>query len=122
MLMTRPVAYYTERSAHFLDRVDDELAAGELEVACEMLWGSAAHAVKAAAESKGWPHGTHRRLADVVERLINDGWAPPHISGQYKMASDFHQGFYGDRQFSAAHIRFAQATIADFTQTLRRLT
>ena len=52
MLMPRPVAYYTERSAHFLERVDDELAAGELEIACEMLWGGAAHAVKAAAVAK----------------------------------------------------------------------
>ena len=121
MLMPRPAAYYTERSAHFLERVDDELAAGELEIACELLWGAAAHAVKAAAESKGWPHGTHQRLADAVERLINDGWAPPHISGQYKMASDFHQGFYGDREFSVAHIQFAKATITDFVDTLRRL-
>ena len=43
MLMTRPTTYYTERSAHFLARVDDELAHGELEVACELLWGGAAH-------------------------------------------------------------------------------
>lgn len=121
MLMPRPAAYYTERSAHFLERVDDELDAGELEVACELLWGAAAHAVKAVAQSKGWSHGTHRRLSAVVERLVNEGWVPPHLSGQYKMASDFHQGFYGDREFSVAHIQFAKATIADFVNTLRRL-
>ena len=121
MLMPRPAAYYTERSAHFLARVDDELAAGELEIACELLWGAAAHAIKAVAESKGWSHGTHRRLAAVVERLVNEGGAPPHLSGQYKMASDFHQGFYGDRVFDADQIRRARATITDFTSTLRRL-
>ena len=37
------------------------------------------------------------------------------------MASDFHQGFYGDREFRVAHIRFAKVTIADFVDTLRRL-
>ena len=115
MLMPRPAAYYTERSAHFLARVDDELAAGEL------LWGAAAHAVKAAAESKGWSHGTHRRLSAVVERLVNEGWVPPHLSGQYKMASDFHQGFYGDRVFDADQIRRARATIAEFVSALHRL-
>ena len=121
MLLPRPVAYYTERSAHFLARVDDELARGELEVACEMLWGAAAHAVKSAAGRRGWKHGTHRLLAIAVERLIDEERAPPHLSGQYKMASDFHQGFYGDREFSAAHIRFAKATIAEFINTLHRL-
>ena len=120
MLQPRLPEYYWERSAHFLARVDDELAVGELEIACELLWGAAALAIKAIAQQRGWPHGEHRLLRATVDRLISDG-APPHLQGQYMLASDFHQGFYGDRQFRVDHIRFAQATIADFTQTLLRL-
>ena len=120
MLQPRPAAYYTERSAHFLARVAAELDAGELEIACELLWGAAALAIKAFAQQRGWHHGEHRLLRVAVDRLISDG-APPHLLGQYRLASDFHRGFYGDRVFDADQIRRAQATIADFTQTLRRM-
>lgn len=120
MLRPRLPGYYRERSAHFLARVDDELAAGEPEVACEMLWGAAAHAIKSVAQKRGWPHAEHRLLRVAINRLINDG-APPHLLGQYRMASDLHQGFYGDRESSAAHIRFAKATIAEFVGVLHRL-
>ena len=120
MLQPRLPEYYRERSAHFLARVDGELTAGELEIACELLWGAAAHAIKAIAQQLGWPHAEHRLLRAAVDRLISDG-APPHLRGQYLMASDFHQGFYGDREFSVAHLRFAQSTIAEFVSALHRL-
>ena len=53
------IAYHKERSWHFLDLVDDELARGELEEASNKLWGAAAHAIKAIAESRGWEHHAH---------------------------------------------------------------
>ena len=121
MLRPRPVAYYTERSRHFLALVDSELARGELEIACELLWGAAAHAVKSAAGRRGWHHGTHRLLAIAIERLIDEERAPPHLSGQYKMASDLHQGFYGDRVFDADQIRRAKEPITEFISTLHSL-
>ena len=120
MLGPRTVAYYTERSGHFLARVDGELAAGDIEVACEMLWGAAAQAIKAAAQEFGWPHGEHRLLRIAVESLVHNG-APPHLLGQYRMASDFHQGFYGDRIFTADQVRRAKEPIAEFVGALRRL-
>ena len=86
-----------------------------------MLWGAAAHAIKSAAQRRGWAHGAHMLLAVVVERLVAEAAAPPHLSGQYKMASDFHQGFYGDRIFSAAHIHRAKEPVAGFIQTLESL-
>lgn len=120
MLQPRLPEYYRERSRHFLARVDDELAAGELEVACEMLWGAAAHAIKAIAQERGWDHAEHRLLRMAVSRLISAG-APHHLLGQYLMASDFHRGFYGDRVFDADQIRRAKAPIAEFINTLHRL-
>ena len=50
---TDTVACHRERSWHFLDPVDDELARGELKEAGSKVWPAAAHAVKAAAESLG---------------------------------------------------------------------
>ena len=120
MLAPRTVAYYTERSRHFLARVEGELAAGDIEVACEMLWGAAVQAIKAVAQRLGWPHGEHRLLRVAVERLVGNG-APPHLLGQYRMASAFHQGFYGDRIFNADQLRRAQEPIAEFIAALRRL-
>lgn len=118
MVTTRSPERYRERSGHFLARVDSELAAGEIEVACELLWGAAAQAIKSVAQQSGWPHDEHRLLRIAVSRLINAG-APSHLLGQYRMASDFHRGFYGDREFNAGNIRLGKEVIADFIQTLQ---
>ena len=64
------IAYHRERSWHFLTLVDDELARGELEEASNKLWGAAAHAIKAVAESRGWEHYAHALLETAVLRLI----------------------------------------------------
>ena len=94
---------------------------GESELACEALWAAAAYAVKAAAEQRGWAHNEHRLLRVVVTRLVAEG-APPYLFGQYLLASDFHQGFYGDRIFTATHIAAVKAPIAEFIRTLEGLT
>ena len=43
---TDTIAYHRERSWHFLDLVDDEIERGELEEACNKVWGAAAHALR----------------------------------------------------------------------------
>lgn len=120
MLRPRFPEYYRERSEHFLRRVDGELDAGEVEVACEMLWGAAAHAIKSIAQERGWPHTEHRLLRVAVDRLISGG-APRYLLGQYLMASDLHQGFYGDRIFDADQIRRAKEPITEFISALHSL-
>ena len=114
------VAYHWERSRHFLDLVDDELARGELEEASNKVWGAAAHAVKAVAEGRGWPHNAHTLLEDAVYRLINEEGAPPQLFGQYMMASAYQQRFYGGPP-AAAGIRYGRDIIAEFIGTLERL-
>ena len=121
MVAPRHYEYYRERSHHFLPIVGDLLEQGELELACEVLWGAAAHAIKSVAQRKGWEHGAHSLLSVAVERLIAETGAPPHLSGQYKIASDFHVGFYGDRQFRPEHLRLGRALIAEFVQSLESL-
>jgi len=101
----RPAAYYRERSRHFIAMVAGEVARGEMELACEVLWGAAAHAIKAVAQQKGWSHDSHALLRFAVIRMIEEG-APSHLRGQYYVASDFHVGFYeGSLQRGAFHPR-----------------
>ena len=114
------IAYHRERSRHFLALVDDELARGELEEAGNKVWGAAAHAVKAAAETRGWPHHAHSLLQQAVQRLIREDGAPQHLWGQYLIASAYHQMFYGHPP-DVAHIRYGKDTIAEFIRTLESL-
>ena len=93
--MTTTIDYHTERSWHFLELVDDEVERGELEEAGNKLWGAAAHAIKAVAERRGWPHGAHRDLEEVVLRLVDDEGAPAILYTYYGLASWFHSRFYG---------------------------
>ena len=62
------IAYDQERSRHFLDLVDDKPARGELEEASNKVWGTAAHAIKAVAERRGWEHHAHNLLEQAVNR------------------------------------------------------
>ena len=117
---TDTIAYHRERSRHFLDLVDDELERGELEEACNKVWGAAAHAIKATAEQRGWPHHAHALLEDTVKRLVREEGAPPHLQGQYYIASYFHQRFYGTPA-DPGSIRYAKETIAEFISTLESL-
>ena len=117
---TEIIAYHRERSRHFLSLVDDELARGELEEASNKVWGAAAHAVKAAAETRGWPHHAHALLEETVYRLVREEGAPPHLFGQYMMATAYHQRFCGGPP-PAGGIRYGKDTIAEFIRTLESL-
>ena len=114
------IAYHRNRSWHFWYLVDDELARGELEEASNKLWGAAAHAIKAAAEIRGWPHDAHSLLEDAVMRLVSEEGAPPHLFGQYMMASAYHRRFYGGPP-PANGIRYGKEIIAEFIRTLESL-
>lgn len=114
------IAYYRRQSRHFLNLVDDELARGELEEASNKLWGAAAHAIKAVAESRDWTHNSHALLESAIMRSVAEG-APAHLVGLYDLASRFHRGFYGDQPFTANQIRNGKQPIAEFIQTLESL-
>ena len=114
------IAYHRERSWHFLALVDDELARGELEEASNKLWGAAAHAIKAAAEDRGWEHHAHNLLEETVDRLVQEEGAPMDIWIQYLTASAYHQRFYGGPPPAHA-IRRGVELIAEFVQTLESL-
>ena len=114
------VAHHRERSRHFLNLVDNELERGEPEEASNKVWGAAAHAIRAVAEQRGWRHNAHDLLEGAVYRLIREESAPPHLMGQYCIASYFHQRFYGGPP-PADGIRYGKETIAEFIRTLETL-
>ena len=115
--MTPTVEYHAERSWHFLELVDDEVARGELEEASNKVWGAAAHAIKAVAERREWPHGAHRDLEEVVMRLVDDEGAPPILYTYYTSANWFHSRFYGGPP-DERMIRHGKGQIADFIRLL----
>ena len=121
MVAPRSHEYYRERSHHFLALVDGMLDGGEIELACEALWGAAAHAIKSASQRRGWEHGAHALLLVNVRRLVAEVGAPPHLLGQYGLASDFHVGFYGDLEFGSDNIRYGKQTVTEFIQILESL-
>ncbi len=114
------IAYHRERSRHFLALVDDELARGELEEASNKVWGAAAHAIKAVAESRGWEHHAHRLLERAVHRLVHEENAPRDLLIQYMTASAYHQRFYGDPP-EVEYIRAGKELIGQFVATLESL-
>ena len=118
--MTTTVDYHAERSWHFLELVDDEVERGELEEAGNKLWGAAAHAIKAVAIKRGWPHGAHRDLEEIVMRLVDDEGAPPILYTYYALANWFHSRFYGGPPEKSI-IDHGKGQIAEFIRLLEGL-
>ena len=83
------VAEYRKASWDSLAQVDAELEHGDLEKAAQALWESAAHAMKAAAVLRGWPHGDVRELMHVVTRLIKEEGGPVDLNTNAIIAHSF---------------------------------
>jgi hypothetical protein len=84
---------YAVQSDHFLEKAEEALAEYDLVQASEKLWGAAAQAVKAAAESRGWSHNGHRELFDVVNRLAQE-YDDPKLRDLFQIANSLHINFY----------------------------
>ncbi len=79
----------------FLAQASEELARGDLRQASEKGWGAAAQIVKAAAEARGWEHGRHATLYNVVRGLAEEA-GDPEIRDLFGMAGELHTNFYED--------------------------
>ena len=71
-LMTSAAEEHSATSHQMLAKAGEALAADDLVLASEKLWGAAAHMVKGVAERRGWPHAGPRELFKVINRLIED--------------------------------------------------
>ena len=86
-------ATYREQSREYLSQASDELNSHDLRQASEKGWGAASQIIKAVAAARGWEHGRHASLYDVVRRLVaetND----EDIRRWFAVAGELHSNFY----------------------------
>ena len=86
-------ARYAQISRKLLQQAEAELNTGDALQASEKMWGSAAHAIKSLAESRGWNHQHHGLLNDAVNELRQTHHRPDLIL-LYDSASFLHNNFY----------------------------
>ena len=84
---------YGARSQEFWRLAQVNLQGSDPVRASENLWGAAAQAVKALAEERGWPHGSHRGLYNVINRLEEEP-GQERLGELFAIASALHQNFY----------------------------
>lgn len=92
---------YAELSLRLLRQAQEEFDKGDRLQASEKAWGAAAHAMKAAAERRGWNHGKHGHLFAVAGQVADDA-DNPEIRRLFNSASSLHQNFYEDWQMDAS--------------------
>ena len=107
---------YTSRSRTHLFQASEELAKGDLCQASEKGWGSAAEMVKVVAAVRGWEHGSHRELFNVVDRLVVDT-RDEDIRSQFLMAGQLHTNFYEGWLSRAA----VEATLSNVTRFVEKM-
>ena len=82
-------------SHRFRDQGLAEVESGDLLQGSEKLWGAAAHAVKAAAEQRGWKHNGHYYLFKVINELVSVT-GDERLNDAFEIANQLHINFYED--------------------------
>ena len=86
----------------FLHRSQQEFAAGDELQASEKLWGAVSHALIAAAQQRGWKHGSHARMREVVSGLaqeIGDSTLREAFESAEKLHANYYQGHLTDEEY-----------------------
>ena len=86
---------HAAKALEFLVQSDAEFAEGDRLQASEKLWGAATHAIMAAAQQRGWRHGSHRALKEAARRLSDERNDRLFRHG-FMAAEKFHSNFYHD--------------------------
>ena len=79
----------------FLHRSQQEFAAGDELQASEKLWGAVSHALIAAAQQRGWKHGSHARMREVVSGLARETgerWLQEAFQGAERLHANYYHG------------------------------
>ena len=94
-------------SLRFRDQGFAEIESGDLLQGSEKLWGAAAHAVKAAAEQRGWKHNGHAHLFTVVNDLVSET-GDRQLKYAFNAANRLHINFYENTLDSNKITEYAQ--------------
>ena len=92
-MTTEQVTHYQELSAEYLQHARELLEQGDLTQASEKGWDAASVLVKAAAESRGWRHESHRHLWQALGRL-EDETSDEEMREQFGLAGELHTNYY----------------------------
>ena len=84
---------HADVSRRFIEQADAEFSQGDYLQASEKAWGAVARAVKAIAETRGWPHDGHRELFRCA-RLMSEETGQPEIRELFSVANSLHTNFY----------------------------
>ena len=90
------VETHTETSQILIRQAEEELRTGDRLQASEKGWGAAAHALKAAAERRGWRHSSHALLIGVADTLAFEV-GQPEIRRLFDVAAALRSNFYETR-------------------------
>lgn len=96
----------------FRQRGIEELRDGDDLVGSELMWGAAARATKAAAARMGMPHGSHRELFWVAQRLSDESGVEG-LRGMLGTASSLHEHYY-ESHLESDDIEAAVASAEEF--------
>ena len=87
--------------------------------ASEKLWGAAAEMIKAVAAKRGFALGTHRSLAEFVERL-NREYPELDLGRAFDAAEGLHINFYEDH-LPEATVRRRADVVREFVRRMEQL-
>lgn len=103
---------YAELSQWCIGEAENYLRFGNNIQASEKGWGAVAQALKAIADVRGWNHGGHRRIVDVIQQVA-DEYGRRDLIPLFGTAQALHTNFYEDWLDSD--------TIAIYMEDARRL-
>ena len=109
----------TARSQRLWEEAQVALAEADGLQASEKLWGAAAQAVKGVAEARGWPHGSHRELYGIVERLRHET-RMRRLGELFSTSSALHQNFY-EEWMTFEHVAERADDVQEFRDALSGL-
>ncbi len=107
---------YAALSRRLIHQAQEEFDRGDRLQASEKAWGAAAHAMKAAAERRGWNHNGHGLLFAVSAQIARD-MESPELHRLFREASALHQNFYEDWETDSS----VQIGIASVVLLLKRM-
>lgn len=110
---------YQRLNHKYLQEAGALLAKPDLPQASEKLWGAAAEMIKAVAAKRGVALGTHRSLAEFVERLDREHPELDLLAG-FHIANSLHVNFYEDH-YPERTVRRGATAVHSFVDNLRGL-
>ena len=122
-----PLAAHAEISGRLAARAERTLKEADVPerraVSSEEIYGAAAHAIKAFARARGWPHHSHEALKAIADHVGEaaggkvDG--AENISPLFSDASELHRNYYNDN-LSPAQIRMGRKRLRRLLSLMRK--